>query len=646
MARRRGGRRPGPHGRRRRPLRASHGRRPADARRPRQNLRGTGRPVPATRGPATRPADVALGLVRPAPRRASLPRARSAAPAPSSAEARRRTSRGRSTVWCARTACERHGPRSIGPSVTSATRWGPPRRWRPSRPSWNGSALVMAEPVRVAVVGSGFGGLAAAIRLQAAGLDDGALRGARSAGRTRLRLPRPRASRSTPGPTVITAPHCLEELFARRGPPARRLRRAAAGDPVLPAATGPTATASTTSATRPRMLAQIARRAPRDVAGYRRFVEYSAPRVRDRLRGARGDAVPALRGHGRASRPSSSRLRADRSVYRTVARFVQRRAPAPGAQLPLAAGRRQPVRDERDLHADPLPRAAVGRLLPARRHRRAGARAGARCSRTSAASCGSARRSGASRSTARDAAAPPASPPTPGARALRSRGLERRPAPHLRQALRRRSGGAARRPHGSSAWTGRCRCSSSTSAPTARWPDLAHHTVLFGPRYRELLRDIFHGPRCPRTSASTCTRRPSPTRRWRRRAASASMCSRPVPHLGNARRSTGSAPAPATPTASWRRWRTACSPTCAGTSSPSGRSRRAISRRAGRSSWLGVLARAAADPERLVPAAQPGSRASPGSTWSAPGRTPAPACPGSSTRPRPRPPPCMADLRA
>jgi phytoene desaturase len=29
------------------------------------------------------------------------------------------------------------------------------------------------------------------------------------------------------------------------------------------------------------------------------------------------------------------------------------------------------------------------------------------------------------------------------------------------------------------------------------WPDLAHHTVLFGPRYQGLLRDIFHGDALP-----------------------------------------------------------------------------------------------------------------------------------------------------
>jgi phytoene desaturase len=29
------------------------------------------------------------------------------------------------------------------------------------------------------------------------------------------------------------------------------------------------------------------------------------------------------------------------------------------------------------------------------------------------------------------------------------------------------------------------------------WPDLAHHSVLFGPRYEGLLRDIFHGDALP-----------------------------------------------------------------------------------------------------------------------------------------------------
>ena len=30
-----------------------------------------------------------------------------------------------------------------------------------------------------------------------------------------------------------------------------------------------------------------------------------------------------------------------------------------------------------------------------------------------------------------------------------------------------------------------------------RYPGQAHHTVLFGPRYREMLHEIFHGPELP-----------------------------------------------------------------------------------------------------------------------------------------------------
>ena len=61
---------------------------------------------------------------------------------------------------------------------------------------------------------------------------------------------------------------------------------------------------------------------------------------------------------------------------------------------------------------------------------------------------------------------------------------------------------------------------------------------------------------CPRTSASTCTRRPSPTPRWPRRAARPSTCSRPC-RTSATRRSTGRRRAPRTPIASWRSSRSA-----------------------------------------------------------------------------------------
>ena len=37
-----------------------------------------------------------------------------------------------------------------------------------------------------------------------------------------------------------------------------------------------------------------------------------------------------------------------------------------------------------------------------------------------------------------------------------------------------------------------CRCSSSTSALARQYPDIRHHTIILGERYRELLHDIFN----------------------------------------------------------------------------------------------------------------------------------------------------------
>ena len=63
-----------------------------------------------------------------------------------------------------------------------------------------------------------------------------------------------------------------------------------------------------------------------------------------------------------------------------------------------------------------------------------------------------------------------------------------------------------------------------------RYEDVAHHTILLGPRYRELLRDIFDRKTLSRRiSASICIARPQPILRLRRKVATRSMCSRPCP---------------------------------------------------------------------------------------------------------------------
>ena len=65
---------------------------------------------------------------------------------------------------------------------------------------------------RVAVVGSGFGGLAVAIRLQAAGVPT-VLFEARDKPGGRAYVHEVNGFTFDAGPTVITAPECIDELF-------------------------------------------------------------------------------------------------------------------------------------------------------------------------------------------------------------------------------------------------------------------------------------------------------------------------------------------------------------------------------------------------------------------------------------------------
>ncbi len=69
---------------------------------------------------------------------------------------------------------------------------------------------------RAAIIGSGFGGLAAAIRLQAAGCETVIFEKRDQPG-GRAYVYRDNGFTFDAGPTVITAPHCLEELFAVAG---------------------------------------------------------------------------------------------------------------------------------------------------------------------------------------------------------------------------------------------------------------------------------------------------------------------------------------------------------------------------------------------------------------------------------------------
>lgn len=170
------------------------------------------------------------------------------------------------------------------------------------------------------MVGSGFGGLAAAIRLQAAGVATTVLE-ARDQPGGRAYVYRDGGYVFDAGPTVITAPHCFEELFEIAG---RRLADHVELIPVTPfyRLTWSDGDSFDYDGDGEAMLRRIRERSPDDAAGYERFVEYSR-RVFDKGY-TELVAQPFLRFTDMLRvAPDLARLRADRSVYGTVERFVK-----------------------------------------------------------------------------------------------------------------------------------------------------------------------------------------------------------------------------------------------------------------------------------------------------------------------------------
>jgi phytoene desaturase len=178
----------------------------------------------------------------------------------------------------------------------------------------------MSSAPRAAVIGSGFGGLAAAIRLQALGFQTTVFE-ARDKPGGRAYVYEEAGHIFDAGPTVITAPGCLEELFVLAG---RELAREVELLPVTPFyrlrwADGDAFDYTGDSGA---MEQQIQRRSPADVAGYRAFVDYSRRVFEKGYQELAG--VPFLRFAEMVRvAPQLMRLRADRSVYAAVARFVQ-----------------------------------------------------------------------------------------------------------------------------------------------------------------------------------------------------------------------------------------------------------------------------------------------------------------------------------
>lgn len=175
-------------------------------------------------------------------------------------------------------------------------------------------------PGRAAIIGSGFGGLSLAIRLQAAGVQT-VLYEARDKPGGRAYVFERDGFVFDAGPTVITAPHCIDELFELAG---RRREDYVEFLPVTPfyRLVWGDGTVFDYSSDPVEMRRQIEALEPGDVAGYERFVEYSR---RVFTKGYEElAATPFLKFVDMIRvAPELARLRADRSVYRTVARFIK-----------------------------------------------------------------------------------------------------------------------------------------------------------------------------------------------------------------------------------------------------------------------------------------------------------------------------------
>ncbi len=169
------------------------------------------------------------------------------------------------------------------------------------------------------VIGSGFGGLAAAVRLGARGWRVTVLERLDQPG-GRARVHRQDGFTFDAGPTIVTAPFLLEELWSLAG---RRLADDVALAPVAPFYRirfhdGETFEYSGDAEA---MRAEVARLSPGDVAGYERFMAESEAIYRTGFEELGHVPFGALADMARVT-PDLMRLKAWRSVYGLVSRHI------------------------------------------------------------------------------------------------------------------------------------------------------------------------------------------------------------------------------------------------------------------------------------------------------------------------------------
>ncbi|HEX8300890.1 phytoene desaturase [Sphingomonas sp.] len=177
---------------------------------------------------------------------------------------------------------------------------------------------------RAAVIGAGFGGLALAIRLQSAGVDTTLIEARDKPGGRAYFWERPTEAGTftfDAGPTVITAPEALAELWKISG---HDISKDVTLRPVTPfyRLSWPDGVAFDYSNDDAQLNAAIAQLNPEDVAGYRRFLEYSAG-VYEQGYVKLGTVAFLDFKSMIAAAPSLMKYQAWRSVYSIVSSFVQ-----------------------------------------------------------------------------------------------------------------------------------------------------------------------------------------------------------------------------------------------------------------------------------------------------------------------------------
>jgi phytoene desaturase len=176
------------------------------------------------------------------------------------------------------------------------------------------------QPIRAIVIGGGFGGLAAAIRLQSMGLQVTLFEGRKRPG-GRAYVYKQNGYTFDAGPTVITDPSSIEELFALSG---RRLADYVELLPITPfyRLLWEDGVAFDYVNDQAELDAQIKALNPSDVDGYRRFLAYSTAVFKEGYLKLGHVAFLSVVSMFKAA-PKLAKLQAWRSVYSIVAKYVK-----------------------------------------------------------------------------------------------------------------------------------------------------------------------------------------------------------------------------------------------------------------------------------------------------------------------------------